>query len=208
MVFLIATGNKYKKIEFERILAPLGIEIKTADELGIELPEVEETGTTFEENAVLKSESGCKVSGLPTLSDDSGLCVDALDGAPGIYSARYSSLDGEDADDEDNNRKLLRELGDTPLEKRNAHYVCAVSCSFPNGDNIVVRGECHGFIGFEKHGNGGFGYDPLFLFGDKPSGRTFAEITPEEKDSQSHRSKALHLMSAELKKYMKKNNLK
>ncbi len=198
MTFLIATGNKHKKIEFERILSPLGIEIKTARELGIELPEVEETGTTFEENAILKAESGAAVSGYPTLSDDSGLSVDALDGAPGIYSARYASMSDDNADDEANNNKLLSELGDLPHDKRTAHYVCAVACAFPNGETLVVRGECHGHIGFERRGLGGFGYDPLFLVGDK----TFAEITPEEKDSQSHRSVALHLMSDKLKEYI------
>lgn len=198
MVFLIATGNKHKKIEFERILSPLGIEIKTAKELGIELPEVEETGTTFEENAILKAESGAAVSGYPTLSDDSGLSVDALGGAPGIYSARYASMSEDNADDEANNNKLLSELGDLPLSERTAHYVCAVACAFPNGETIVVRGECHGHIGFERRGTGGFGYDPLFIKGDK----TFAEIPPEEKDAQSHRSAALHLMSDRLKEYM------
>lgn len=198
MIFLIATGNKHKKKEFDRILSPLGIEIKTAEELGIELPDVEETGTTFEENALLKAESGARVSGYPTLSDDSGLCVDALGGAPGIYSARYASASDENADDRANNNKLLRELGDLPFEKRTAHYVCAVACAFPNGETLVVRGECHGYIGFERRGEGGFGYDPLFVVGEK----TFAEITPEEKDAQSHRSRALHLMSDKLKEYM------
>lgn len=198
MTFLIATGNKHKKIEFERILSPLGIEIKTADELGVELLDVEETGTTFEENAILKAKSGMAVSGYPTLSDDSGLSVDALDGAPGIYSARYAGTDDENADDEANNNKLLRELGDLPLAERTAHYVCAVACVFPNGETLVVRGECHGLIGFERRGSGGFGYDPLFIVGEK----TFAEISPEEKDAQSHRSRALHLMSDKLKEYM------
>lgn len=198
MTFLIATGNKHKKIEFERILSPLGIEIKTADELGVELLDVEETGTTFEENAILKAKSGMAVSGYPTLSDDSGLSVDALDGAPGIYSARYAGTDDENADDEANNNKLLRELGDLPLAERTAHYVCAVACAFPNGETLVVRGECHGLIGFERRGSGGFGYDPLFIVGEK----TFAEISPEEKDAQSHRSRALHLMSDKLKEYM------
>lgn len=198
MTFLIATGNKHKKIEFERILSSLGIEIKTADELGVELLDVEETGTTFEENAILKAKSGMAVSGYPTLSDDSGLSVDALDGAPGIYSARYAGTDDENADDEANNNKLLRELGDLPLAERTAHYVCAVACAFPNGETLVVRGECHGLIGFERRGSGGFGYDPLFIVGEK----TFAEISPEEKDAQSHRSRALHLMSDKLKEYM------
>lgn len=194
--FLIATGNAHKKTEFERILSPLGIKIQTSKELGIDLPEVDETGSTFEENALLKAESGCRTSGLPTLSDDSGLCVDALFGAPGIYSARYSSDGGEHGDDKANNKKLLRELLSVPQEKRGAHYVCAVACVFPDGRQLVVRGECNGYIGFEERGNGGFGYDPLFVVSDK----TFAEITPAEKDAQSHRSVALHKMYEELKK--------
>ena len=190
MIFLIATQNRHKVKEFERILSPLGVEIKTAPELGINLPDVEETGTTFEENAVIKAEHGCNISGLPTLADDSGLSVDALWGAPGIYSARYSSESGENADDRANNAKLLRELADVPSEKRTGRYVCAVACAFPGGETLVVRGECEGIIAFEEKGTGGFGYDTLFLVGDK----TFAEIPPEEKDAQSHRSRAIHAM--------------
>lgn len=207
MIFLIATSNQHKKLEFERILSPLGVEIKTAKELGITLPEVEETGSTFEENAFLKAESGCKVSGYPTLSDDSGLCIDFLDGAPGIYSARYSAKNGENADDKENNRKVLSELSGVPLEKRTAHYVCAVACVFPDGREFVVRGECHGFIGFEERGENGFGYDPMFLVnvecganpGDPPGYKTFGETSPADKDKVSHRSKALHKMYEVLK---------
>ena len=195
--FLIATGNAHKKKEFERILSPLGITIMTPKEAGIEFPDVEETGTTFEENAIIKAECGCKISGMPTLSDDSGLCVDALNGAPGIYSARYSSDTDENADDISNNNKLLKELSDTPLEKRTAYYVCAVACVFPDGRKLVVRGECHGKIGIEPKGNGGFGYDPLFIVGD--GDKTFGELSPEEKDLQSHRSVALHKMYEILK---------
>ncbi len=125
MIFLIATQNKHKKTEFSRILAPLGIEIKTAGELGLQYPDVEETGTTFEENALIKARAGCMLAGVPTLADDSGLCVDALDGAPGLYSARWSG-DGEtNGDDEANNDKLLRLLADVPDEQRTAHYVAA-----------------------------------------------------------------------------------
>lgn len=190
MIFLISTQNKNKKIEFERILSPLGIEIKTAADLGIELPDVEETGTTFEDNAVLKAEAGCSVSGYPTLADDSGLCVDALDGAPGIFSARYSGEDGEHGDDKANNRKLLRELKDVPDEKRTAHYACAVAAVFPDGRKFVTSGTVEGKIGYEERGEGGFGYDPLFLLGDK----TYAEVPAEVKDETSHRSRALHKM--------------
>lgn len=195
MIFLIATQNQHKKIEFERILAPLGVEIKTAGDLGLHLPEVEETGTTFEENALLKARSGCDVSGYPTLADDSGLCVDALQGAPGIFSARYSSEDGENGDDKANNRKLLRELEGVPEEKRTAHYACAIAAVFPDGREFTVLGTVEGSIGYEEKGVGGFGYDPLFLY----QGRTYAEVAPEVKDQTSHRSVALHAMCDILK---------
>ena len=154
MIFLIATQNKHKKVEFERILAPLGIEIKTAGELGLQYPDVEETGTTFEENALLKARAGCLLAGVPTLADDSGLCVDALDGAPGLYSARWSG-DGEtNGDDEANNDKLLRLLDESgvPDEQRTAHYVAAVAAVFPDGREFVTRGECYGRIAHERHG--------------------------------------------------------
>jgi len=195
MVFLLSTQNKYKKIEFERILSPLGLEIKTAPELKVDLPDVEETGTTFEENALLKARAGCEVSGLPSLADDSGLCVDALDGAPGIYSARFSGEAGEHGGDEANNQKLMELLKDTPDEERGAHYVCAVAAVFPDGRELVTRGEVYGTIGREERGTGGFGYDPLFLYGDK----TYAEVPASEKDKTSHRSVALQKMAALLK---------
>jgi XTP/dITP diphosphohydrolase len=194
MIFLIATQNQHKKKEFDRILAPLGIEIKTAGDLGLSLPDVEETGSSFEENALLKARSGCLVSGQPTLADDSGLCVDALGGAPGIYSARYSG-----GDDEANNDKLLAELEGVPEEKRTAHYACAIAAVFPDGREFVVLGTVDGHIGFSRHGQGGFGYDPLFYYGDK----TYAEVPPEVKDQTSHRSVALHKMCKLLKEEIK-----
>ena len=204
MIFLIATQNKHKKVEFERILAPLGIEIKTAGELGLQYPDVEETGTTFEENALLKARAGCLLAGVPTLADDSGLCVDALDGAPGLYSARWSG-DGEtNGDDEANNDKLLRLLDESgvPDEQRTAHYVAAVAAVFPDGREFVTRGECYGRIAHERHGSGGFGYDPLFLVSTAGTesneqaaqgefNQTFGEVPPAVKDSQSHRSRGL-----------------
>lgn len=213
MVFLIATQNKHKKVEFERILAPLGIEIKTAGELGLQYPDVEETGTTFEENALLKARAGCLLAGVPTLADDSGLCVDALDGAPGLYSARWSG-DGEtNGDDEANNDKLLRLLEESgvPDEQRTAHYVAAVAAVFPDGREFVTRGECYGRIAHERHGSGGFGYDPLFLVSTAGTesneqaatgefNQTFGEVPPAVKDSQSHRSRGLQNMHDILKK--------
>ena len=204
MIFLAATSNKDKIIEFHRILGHLGIEFKTAEELGIELPEVEENGTTFAENALLKARSGAEVSGYPTLADDSGICVDALGGAPGIYSARYSGPEGDSRGDKNaaNNAKLLRELGDLPLEKRTAHYTCAIACVFPDGRELVTEGYCFGHIGFEERGTNGFGYDPLVLInpearateGAAPGELTFGEIPSDVKDTMSHRSRALEKM--------------
>ena len=213
MIFLIATQNKHKKTEFSRILAPLGIEIKTAGELGLQYPDVEETGTTFEENALLKARAGCLLAGVPTLADDSGLCVDALDGAPGLYSARWSG-DGEtNGDDEANNDKLLRLLDESgvPDEQRTAHYVAAVAAVFPDGREFVTRGECYGRIAHERHGSGGFGYDPLFLVSTAGTesneqaaqgefNQTFGEVPPAVKDSQSHRSRGLQNMYDILKR--------
>ena len=154
MKVLIATHNLKKKAELQRILTPLGIEVVTADDIGINLTDVEETGTTFEENSLLKAQSGCDESGLPCVADDSGLAVDYLGGAPGVYSARYA---GEHGDDEKNNDKLLRELDGVPLEQRTARFVRVVTCVFPDGKKIAVRGECEGKIAFERSGNGGCG---------------------------------------------------
>lgn len=209
MIFLVATSNRDKVKEFQRILGPLGIEFKTAKELGIELPDVEENGDTFVENAFIKARSGAEVSGYPTIADDSGICVDALNGAPGIYSARYSVDEADARIDRNaaNNAKLLRELGDTPLEKRTCHYTCAIACVFPNGHELSCEEYCFGHVGFETAGNFGFGYDPLVLInvesgaekGAKPGTKTFGEIPPEVKDTVSHRSKALHKMAELLK---------
>lgn len=193
MKILIATHNAHKKEELQRILAPLDIEIVTDTDIGIELTDVEETGTTFEENSFLKSESGCRESGLPCIADDSGLAVDYLDGAPGVFSARYS---GGHGNDEMNINKLLGELKDVPDEKRTARFVCAATCVFPDGRRISVRGECEGIIAHERHGNGGFGYDPIFMVG----GKSFGETSPEEKDSLSHRGKAFRRLFEELEK--------
>ena len=163
--------------------------------LNVSFPEIAETGTTFEENALIKAKNGCKNTGLPTVADDSGLCVDALGGAPGVYSSRYS---GEDGNDEKNNQKLLFELKNIPKEKRTARFVSVIACVFPDGRSFTVRGECEGTIAFEKHGEKGFGYDPLFL----TEKGCFGEITDSEKDSISHRGKSLGLFSKEIKKYV------
>ena len=197
MDFLIATHNMKKRDELQRILSPLGVHVLTADEAGVDLTDVEETGTTFEENALLKARSGCKEGKMPCIADDSGLCVDALDGAPGVYSARFA---GEHGNDDKNNEKLLSLLSDVPSEKRTARFVSTVACVFPDGRELVVRGECEGKIGYEKRGENGFGYDPLFYVGE----RTFAEFTPEEKDAVSHRGNALRALTEALPAYLDK----
>lgn len=184
MKIIIATHNKHKLKEMERILSPMGYEVVTDTMLGIELSDAEENGETFLDNARIKAQAGCFESGLPCIADDSGLCVDALGGEPGVYSARYSGAHG---DDEANNKKLLENLKDVPDEKRTARFECAICVSFPDGREITARGTCEGWIGYEKRGNNGFGYDPLFMVGDK----SFAELSPEEKDAISHRGNAL-----------------
>lgn len=193
MDFILATNNMKKLEEMQRILSPLGINVVTAKMLGITLDEVEEDGETFEDNAKIKAHAACKATGMPAIADDSGLCVDYLNGAPGVYSARFA---GEHGNDELNNDLLLEKLDGVEMQERTAHYVCAICCSFPDRDDIVVRGECRGKIGFERDGNQGFGYDPLFLV----NGKSFGKYTAEEKDKISHRGNALRLLTKELEK--------
>lgn len=203
MDFILATNNMKKLAEMQRILAPLGINVVTAKMLGITLPEVVEDGDTFETNAKIKAESACKITGLPAIADDSGLCVDYLDGAPGIYSARFANIEvhngvnvdnEKNADDEENNNLLLKKLEGVDESERTAYYVCAICCIFPDGKEITVRGECHGTIGFERDGNAGFGYDPLFII----NGKSFGKYEGEEKDKISHRGNALRKLTKEL----------
>lgn len=189
----MATHNRHKVEELQRILEPLGIEVTTA-----ELPEVEETGATFEENAELKARSACLATGLPSVADDSGIAVDALGGAPGVHSARYA---GPDATDADRNHKLLAELRDVPDEMRTARFVSAVCCAFPGGEALTVTGVCEGRVAHAPRGSDGFGYDPIFLVGEK----TYAELTPSEKDAVSHRGKALRLLAARLQERAAQN---
>lgn len=203
MDFILATNNMKKLAEMQRILSPLGINVVTAKMLGITLPEVVEDGDTFEANAKIKAESVCKITGLPAIADDSGLCVDYLDGAPGIYSARFANIEvhngvnvdnEKNADDEENNNLLLKKLEGVDEAERTAYYVCAICCIFPDGKEITVRGECHGTIGFERDGNAGFGYDPLFII----NGKSFGKYEGEEKDKISHRGNALRKLTKEL----------
>lgn len=191
--FVIATHNKNKVKEFGRILTPMNISVTTAP-----LDEVEETGTTFAENAFLKADAACRQTGMPAVADDSGLMVDALGGAPGVYSARYA---GENATDRDRIEKLLENLKDVPAEKRTGKFVSAICCVFPDGRRLEAQGECRGTIAFAPRGTGGFGYDPIFLI----NGKTFGELSPQEKDSVSHRGRALALF-AEMLRNEKEND--
>ncbi len=195
MQVFIATKNHNKLKELERILKPMGFEVLSENDLEKPLPEVEETGTTYEENALLKAHSGFETTGLITVADDSGLSVDILDGAPGLYSARYS---GTGATYASNNEKLLAALKDVPREKRTATFVSAIACVFPDGREFTVRGECKGYVAEKCSGEGGFGYDPLFVC----EAGCYAEMTPEEKDRVSHRGNALRAFKAELQKYI------
>ena len=212
MKICAATGNAGKRRELRRILEAQGHEVVSQKELGITI-EPDETGTTFEENALIKAETICKASGLPTVADDSGLCTDALHGAPGVYSARYA---GHHGDDDANNAKLLRELADVPEEQRGAKFVSAVCFMLPDGRALEVEGECPGRIAFTlQNGDYGFGYDPLFIPADcgvgkhdkRPNteGRSYAQLTPDEKDAISHRGNALAEMEKELPEFLAEN---
>lgn len=191
MKFLLATHNQKKRNELERILSPLGVQVLTAEDAELELTDVEETGETFEENAILKAQSGCRESEMPCVADDSGLEVDALDGAPGVYSARYA---GEHGNDDKNIEKLLAALRDVPQAQRTARFVCTACCEFPDGTRIITRGECPGTIAFERSGDGGFGYDPVFV-PTEADGRSMAALTDAEKDAISHRRRALEKLA-------------
>lgn len=194
--FVLATHNPGKLKEMSAILAELGIQVVGPGELGIDV-EVEETGTTFAENAMLKARAICAASGLPAIADDSGLCVDALNGGPGVYSARYG---GEGLDDRGRTTLLLQNMrGQTT---RAAHFACAICCVFPGGDTLTAEGRCEGAIAFAPMGEGGFGYDPVFLVPEKA--KTFSQLTAEEKNAISHRGKALRAFSEKLATYLKK----
>ena len=194
MKLVLASKNKKKLVELDTILSQLGVEVCSEADAGVDV-EVEETGTTFEENSLLKARAVMEASGLPAVADDSGLCVDALNGAPGVYSARYG---GEGLDDTGRYRLLLENMrGQMP---RTAKFVSVITCCFPNGDVISARGECPGTIAFAPMGEGGFGYDPVFFV---PSlKKTFAQLTAEEKNAISHRGKALEAFQTKLEAYL------
>jgi XTP/dITP diphosphohydrolase len=194
-ILVIATTNKNKLKEFREILKDLQIEILSLADFG-PIPPAIEDGSTFEENAYKKALHTAKVLGLPALADDSGLVVEALDGAPGVYSARYA---GENASDEQNCHKLLQELNG--IDNRRAYFQCALSIAVPFGPALTYEGRCDGILLEEQKGNNGFGYDPLFYF--KELGKTFAEMSMVEKNRVSHRGKALADVKAEVFKIKK-----
>ena len=196
MRFVLATHNPGKLREMGEILKDFGIEVVSPRDLGLTV-DVEETGTTFAENAMLKAKAICKAANLPAIADDSGLCVDALNGAPGVYSARYG---GEGLDDKGRYMLLLSSLRGAPT--RAAHFACAVACAFPNGDTLTAEGRCDGSIAYAPLGEGGFGYDPVFLL--PGTGKTFGQLTQEEKSAVSHRGRALKDFAGKLETYLKK----
>lgn len=194
---MLATTNPGKVAEFRTLLGQWerwrGVELLTPGDWPKPLPSVDETGTSFAENARLKATALSAATGLPALADDSGLCVDALDGAPGLHSARWA---GEGATDADRNKLLLARLVGVSAEKRTAHYTCAVSLAWPDGSSVEAEGECAGRILETPQGTNGFGYDPLFLI--PKLGRTMAELTADEKNRVSHRAAALEALQDRL----------
>lgn len=196
MKLVLASKNKKKLMELNAILSGLGVEVCSEAEAGVDV-EVEETGTTFEENSLLKAKAVMEASGMPAIADDSGLCVDALGGAPGVYSARYG---GEGLDDAGRTRLLLENMkGQAP---RTCRFVSVITCCFPDGEVLSARGECEGTVAFAPMGDGGFGYDPVFFV--PALKKTFAQLSAEEKNAMSHRGKALELFKVKLEEYLKK----
>ncbi len=191
---VLASKNPKKLLELQTILSAQGIEVVLESQVGIDV-DVEETGTTFEENAFLKAHAVMEASGLPAVADDSGLCVDALNGAPGVYSARYG---GPGLDDVGRYRLLLENMRGQ-LDRR-CRFVSAICCCFPNGDRVEARGECPGTLAYAPKGGDGFGYDPIFFLPERK--KTFAELTAEEKNAISHRGRALEAFGEKLKAYL------
>lgn len=183
----VASKNAHKVKELGEMLNLEGVELVSLKDLGF-CGEIEENGNTFEENSLIKAKFVCDKYGIPAIADDSGLCVDYLGGAPGIYSARYASTDAHNATDEENVQKLLKNLDGVPDEKRTARFMCVISVVFPNGTFTTVSGTCEGRITEKVCGNGGFGYDPIFFCG--ALGKTFGEASESEKNSVSHRADA------------------
>ena len=195
MKFVLASKNPHKLTEFQRILGDMNVEVVLESEVGADV-DVEETGETFEENSLLKAKAVMEATGLPAIADDSGLCVTALAGGPGVYSARYG---GEGLSDADRYRLVLEAL--KGQVDRSAKFLSVVTACFPNGNVLVARGECPGTIAYAPQGENGFGYDTVFFV---PALRkTFAQMTAEEKNSISHRGKALEKFKVELEGYLR-----
>ncbi|MDD4732888.1 MAG: XTP/dITP diphosphatase [Desulfovibrio sp.] len=195
---VLATRNQGKIREFSALLQDLGVEVKGLDQFP-EIGDIPETGNTFLENARIKAEAVARATGLTAVADDSGLAVDALDGAPGVHSARYA---GEHGDADANNAKLLDALGQVPDEKRTARFVCCMYACAPDGQAIHAQAHWEGRIAREYHGKSGFGYDPIFF--DPKQGCTAAEMKPEVKNSRSHRGKALALLLEQWPAFLKR----
>ena len=194
MKVVLASKNQHKLVEISKITEKFDIELVLQSELGVDI-DVEETGTTFEENSFLKAEAVMKVTGLPALADDSGIAVDALNGEPGIYSARYGFDDS--LDDWGRLLLLLKNTENVPDGQRQAQFVCVITMVTPDGQVIRARGEAHGELLREAKGQGGFGYDPIFYY--PPLGKAFAELSAQEKNEVSHRAQALKLFYQKLK---------
>ncbi|WP_062355344.1 XTP/dITP diphosphatase [Bacillus kwashiorkori] len=198
MEIIIATKNPGKAKEFQEIFAPLGYEVKTLLDLK-DIPDVEETGTTFAENAILKAEMTSVLLNQVVIADDSGLVIDALDGKPGVYSARYAGLE---KNDDANIDKVLTELNGVPQENRTAHFHCTLAVAIPGQETKLFTGICNGLILTERRGNNGFGYDPIFYIPDL--GKTMAELLPDEKNNISHRGQAIKQLRNWVNKHFKK----
>ena len=194
MKVVLASHNPHKLKEISKITEKFGIELVLQSELGVDI-DVEETGTTFEENSFLKAEAVMKATGLPALADDSGIAVDALNGEPGIYSARYGF--DESLDDWGRMMLLLKNTEHVPDGKRQAQFVCVITFVTPEGQTIQARGEIHGELTREPRGENGFGYDPIFFY--PPFGKTTAEVGPDQKNAVSHRGNALKLFYEKMK---------
>ena len=186
MKVVLASQNKHKLAEIQAILSRFDMELVLQSELGVQI-DVEETGTSFEENSMLKAKAVAEATGLPAIADDSGLCVDVLGGAPGIYSARYGAP--ECVTDRDRLNHLLENLRGVRSEERTARFVCVITLLRPDGSSLVARGSCEGLITFEPRGEDGFGYDPVFYV--PAMGCTFAQMGAERKNAISHRANAL-----------------
>lgn len=194
MKVVLASKNKHKLEEISKITEQFDMELVLESELGVDI-DVEETGSTFEENSFLKAEAVMKATGLPALADDSGIAVDALNGEPGIYSARYGF--DESLDDRGRLNLLLKNTENVPDEKRQAKFVCVITLVTPDGQTIQARGEVHGMLLRAPAGENGFGYDPIFYY--PPFGKSLAQISPEEKNQVSHRANALKVFYEKLK---------